>query len=153
MLHSGQRLGSLKPPNLFTPPRPMPQTTHFSFNYSLNIPWVTASILLVFHENPQEDTHSLSLVDRCKADAQTSNQQEGLVHSSSKAIQGQARENQDVEMVQGDPEQASETHDVIMVQGVPPPSRKVVTSITDLFKKDDDSDALWCRVVEEPPDE
>ena len=68
-------------------------------------------------------------------------------------MQVQASGNQDVEMVQGDPGQASETHDVIMAQGVPPPSRQVVNSITDLFMKDDDSDALWCRVVEEPPDE
>lgn len=48
----------------------------------------------------------------------------------------------------GDPGQGSGIHDMEMAQEDPAPSRQVVTSITNLFKKDGDMDALWCRVME-----
>ena len=85
LLHSGRCLASP------TPSTPLTQThtAHFSFNSTLNRSRVTASITVVFREEPQEIVPSSRLVECSLSAAQDLAQFVGLKHPDSADVQGQ----------------------------------------------------------------
>ena len=96
ILHSGRRIHSTNP----MPPPTHTQTASFSYNSSLNRPRVTASITVVFQEEPQATARGSDQANQDISEAQSAEMHGGIRHTVSmdmqemdgKATQDQARQ-------------------------------------------------------------
>lgn len=140
-------------------------TTQFSFNCALSRPRVTATITVAFREDPQHvdpnssgvrDVPLLSEIPPLQGPGNLA--QQGHVSTISMqagqaSVQLSAGQASEVKTDNG--LQSSKQNDNGRDLGGKAPSspRKVIHSIADLFDADGNPDALWCRVIEEAPDE
>ena len=118
---------------------------------------MTASITVVFREEPQEIVPSSRPVECSLSASQDSAQFVGLKHPDSANVQGQmGKATQDLvnKETVGQTTERQDAVQVIEAQITPPPPGKVIHSVADLYNSDGEPDELWCRVVYEPdPDE